>query len=185
MGFLTQFITTTQFYLFGRSRFTATGWAKAAKAYVPQELESFDLAGKSYAVTGANSGVGRETARFLAARGARVFMVCRNEERATKARDEMAAGVAGGALEVVVGDVSLAADVARVAKELATRTDALDGLVCNAGALSDEQCGNQNVQDTFNMVQYEQTWRERSLPSSTEPNKPRSLDEFQGCVGPV
>ena len=72
MGMLTQFITSTQFYLFGRSRFTQTGWQKAAKKYVQGELEECKLQGKCYAVTGANSGIGRETAGFLASRGARV-----------------------------------------------------------------------------------------------------------------
>ena len=82
---LTQFITSTQFYLFGRSRFTQTGWHKAAKKYVQGELEECKLQGKCYAVTGANSGIGRETAGFLASRGARVLMLCRSQERAEKA----------------------------------------------------------------------------------------------------
>ena len=88
MGMLTQFITSTQFYLFGRSRFTQTGWHKAAKKYVQGELEDCKLQGKCYAVTGANSGIGRETAGFLASRGARVLMLCRSIERAEKARDD-------------------------------------------------------------------------------------------------
>ena len=46
MGMLTQFITSTQFYLFGRSRFTQTGWQKAAKKYVQGELEDCKLQGK-------------------------------------------------------------------------------------------------------------------------------------------
>ena len=74
MGMLTQFITSTQFYLFGRSRFTQTGWQKAAKKYVQGELEECKLQGKCYAVTGANSGIGKETAGFLASRGARVLI---------------------------------------------------------------------------------------------------------------
>ena len=89
MGMLTQFITSTQFYLFGRSRFTQTGWQKAAKKYVQGELEECKLQGKCYAVTGANSGIGRETAGFLASRGARVLMLCRSKERAEKAKNEM------------------------------------------------------------------------------------------------
>jgi len=138
MGPVSQLITTTQFYLFGRSHFTATGWARASKKYVPAELE-VSLAGKSYCVTGANSGVGRECARFLYSRGARVFCVCRNRERGERAVAEMSAeapAVEGGRLELVVGDVSLASSTVEIAAEIERAAGRLAGLVCNAGALS-------------------------------------------------
>lgn len=40
-------------------------------------------------VTGANSGLGKSIATFLAKKGGTVHMICRNEERAKKARDEI------------------------------------------------------------------------------------------------
>ena len=131
----TQFITSTQFYLFGRSRFTQTGWLKASKAYVAADLD-VDLRGRRYAVTGANSGVGRETAKFLWSRGATVYMLCRSRARAEKALAELeqgAPGVLGGALRIVEADLSLAASTRAAAAAVRADASTLDGLVCCAG----------------------------------------------------
>lgn len=40
-------------------------------------------------VTGANSGIGREVAEYLCGKGGTVYMVCRNKERAERARTEI------------------------------------------------------------------------------------------------
>ena len=44
-------------------------------------------AGKCFLVTGANTGLGFETSKVLAAKGARVLMACRNEDKARKAME--------------------------------------------------------------------------------------------------
>jgi NAD(P)-dependent dehydrogenase (short-subunit alcohol dehydrogenase family) len=54
-----------------------------------QVSEGIDLSGKNALVTGANTGLGLETARVLALRGARVTMACRNLEKADQARQSI------------------------------------------------------------------------------------------------
>lgn len=46
------------------------------------------MEGKTIIITGANAGIGKETARDMAKRGARVIMACRNLESANAARGE-------------------------------------------------------------------------------------------------
>ena len=54
-----------------------------------QVSEGADLSGKNALVTGANTGIGLETARVLALRGARVIMACRNMQKAERARQSI------------------------------------------------------------------------------------------------
>ena len=50
-----------------------------------------NLAGKVAIVTGANTGIGKVTARELLKNGAKVYIACRNEEKANKAMDDLKA----------------------------------------------------------------------------------------------
>ena len=95
-----QFAATSQFYLYGRSHCTSTGYETAMKKILkkgPDLLASPDLsmAGKVAIVTGANSGVGKEVAMFLAKKGAVVYMVCRSQERGEAARREIQEAAGG------------------------------------------------------------------------------------------
>jgi hypothetical protein len=70
-----QKITTTQFYLYGRKHFTRTGWQSAFQGYASEGLPDCDLSGKVFAVTGANSGIGKELSQFLSSKNGKVYMV--------------------------------------------------------------------------------------------------------------
>jgi len=82
-------------------------------------------------ITGASSGIGRETALQFADKGASVVLAARNEE----ALGEVAGQVRerGGQALVVVTDVALWAQVARLASEAALRFGRIDTWVNNAG----------------------------------------------------
>lgn len=94
-----------------------------------------DLANTICLVTGATSGIGLETARGLAARGARVLMVARSQGRGEPARASVAAG-ARGQVELLCADLSRQADVRQLARDVRDRTDRLHLLINNAGILT-------------------------------------------------
>lgn len=92
------------------------------------------MQGKVVIVTGANSGVGKETARALARKGAQVVMACRNPQRGEAALAELRADVgAAGQLELMLLDLASLASVRRFAAAFCERYPRLDVLVNNAG----------------------------------------------------
>ena len=92
---------------------------------------SQDLSGKSFLVTGANTGIGRVTAMELAGRGATVTLAGRSEERTRPVLDEIAA--ARGSASFLHLDLGDLASVAAAAKSLLDSGARLDVLVNNAG----------------------------------------------------
>lgn len=88
-----------------------------------------DVRGMSVLVTGGGSGLGADAARHFAARGARVAISGRREEKIAAVADEI-----GAACRAVSGDVTSAEDRARMRDSaLAHGAGRLDALVCAAG----------------------------------------------------
>ena len=87
------------------------------------------MEGKTVVITGASSGIGLETARELARRGARIVMVVRSKERG-----DAAAASIGGA-ELVLADLYSLAEVRRAGAEIRDRFGKVDVLVNNAGLI--------------------------------------------------
>jgi len=84
-------------------------------------------------VTGANSGIGLETARGLARAGYRTFLLCRNEDRAADAKADIDGSVPDSETEVVLCDLALQANIRRAVATIEAEVDSLDVLVNNAG----------------------------------------------------
>lgn len=91
-----------------------------------------DLAGSRVLVTGANTGIGRVTARELAARGAHVLLATRSLERTREALDEIAA-LGRGSAEHLPLDLGDLASVQRAVRALRDRDEPLHVLLNNAG----------------------------------------------------
>lgn len=86
-------------------------------------------------VTGASAGIGREAAKVLAAQGWRVIATGRNAARCAEAEAEIAAAASGPAATFLRADLSLLAEVKRLAGEIAALTPRIDLLANNAGGM--------------------------------------------------
>ena len=91
------------------------------------------MSGKICIVTGANSGIGKETALGLAQMGARVVMVCRNAEKGKAALEEIRRESGSSQVDLLIADMSSQASVRALAEEIRQKHPRLDVLVNNAG----------------------------------------------------
>ena len=94
-----------------------------------------DLTGRVALVTGANSGIGYETARALAEHGAHVIMACRDDEKARRARDKLESELERSSLELLHLDLADLVSVHRAADKVLAEHARLDLLVNNAGVM--------------------------------------------------
>ncbi len=94
---------------------------------------SQDLQGRTYLVTGANSGIGKVAAQAYAARGGRVLMLCRSIEKATPVFDEIRAATGNTDVELIPLDLSNLASVRDCARGILARDLPIHGLIHNAG----------------------------------------------------
>jgi NAD(P)-dependent dehydrogenase (short-subunit alcohol dehydrogenase family) len=93
-------------------------------------------AGRSVVVTGANSGLGYETTRVLAGKGASVVLACRNTAKGDDAADQIRRQHPDAAIEVRGLDLADLSSVRTFAEKLAADRDGIDVLVNNAGVMA-------------------------------------------------
>ncbi len=98
------------------------------------------LADRTVLITGANAGIGKEVARQLALRPefGRVYLACRNAERASVARAELEAETGRRIFDIVQMDV---ADLDSVRAGLADVDGSVDALIMNAGVIGPKTFG--------------------------------------------
>lgn len=92
-----------------------------------------ELSGRTYLVTGANTGIGRATVEDLARRGGRVLLACRSAQRTQPVIDAIRAETGNDALTHVELDLADLAAVRHAAAGLRARGEAIDVLIANAG----------------------------------------------------
>jgi NAD(P)-dependent dehydrogenase (short-subunit alcohol dehydrogenase family) len=94
-----------------------------------------DQTGRTAVITGANTGLGYETAAALAAKGAHVVLAVRNLEKGKDAADRIAAASPGASVALQELDLTSLESIRAAADELKSRHDSIDLLINNAGVM--------------------------------------------------
>jgi NAD(P)-dependent dehydrogenase (short-subunit alcohol dehydrogenase family) len=105
----------------------------SAVAWTTADIPRLD--GRVAVVTGANGGLGLETARALAAAGAHVVMAARDKAKALTAEEEVRRTAPAASLELVEVDLASLGSVKAAAASIAEHHQAVDILVNNAGVM--------------------------------------------------
>ena len=95
-----------------------------------------DLTGKVVIVTGANSGIGYETARALAGAGAETVLACRNLEKGRQAAEQIRMEDPPGTVRLILLDLADLASACSFSEFFKERYDRLDILINNAGVMA-------------------------------------------------
>ncbi len=107
------------------------------------------LTGKTIIITGANSGIGKETALALGKIGAKIILVCRNKDRGTKALEDLNKLVPGH-FELLIADMGSLRDVESLAAKIKTLYPNIDVLLHNAGVFyQDYKLSPDNIEMTL------------------------------------
>jgi NAD(P)-dependent dehydrogenase (short-subunit alcohol dehydrogenase family) len=94
-----------------------------------------DQTGRTAVITGANTGLGYETAAALAAKGAQVVLAVRNLDKGKDAADRIAAASPGAQVQLQELDLTSLESVRAAAEQLKANYDAVDLLINNAGVM--------------------------------------------------
>ncbi len=94
-----------------------------------------NLSGKVFTVTGANSGIGFETAKEFARKGVKNILASRNLDKAEKASVKIEKEIPDTAVEIMLFDLASLDSINSFATEFKKKYDHLDVLVNNAGIM--------------------------------------------------
>ncbi|KAK5886860.1 hypothetical protein CesoFtcFv8_017851 [Champsocephalus esox] len=106
------------------------------------------LEGKTVLITGANTGIGKETALELAVRGARVIMACRDIDKGEESADSIRASCAHAQVEVRQLDLADTCSIRAFAQKFLAEVNHLHILINNAGVM---MCPYTKTIDGFEM----------------------------------
>ena len=109
-----------------------------------------DMLNKLCVITGANSGIGFETAKALAQNGAYIVMVCRNEDKAELAKKAILELSPSAGIDIVLCDFSIQSEIHKAAQEVIQKYDKIDILINNHGFIAAERTETiDDLEETF------------------------------------
>ena len=100
------------------------------EGWTPKRLGS--LKGKTYVITGANTGASFEATKMLLNKGAEIVMLNRNETKSNKAINDLKAQLGAAKVSFIKMDLADLSSVHKAAKEVINRVPQIDALICNA-----------------------------------------------------
>ncbi|KAI9281254.1 hypothetical protein BC943DRAFT_330024 [Umbelopsis sp. AD052] len=115
---------------------------------MPLNVQKKDLSGLTVLITGANVGIGLETARMLCEMGAQVTIACRNAQKAEAASDDIKK-TTGNRPDTALLDLSILESTADFVKGYIAKHQRLDILINNAGVFTTEKAPDGLTQDGF------------------------------------
>lgn len=103
----------------------------------PWKLENVkDIENKNVIITGANTGLGYETALMIASKKANVIMACRSQERAEKAKSKILNKYPNASIDILLIDLGNLSSIESFAKAYKEKYKTLDILINNAGVMT-------------------------------------------------
>uniref|UniRef100_A0A8C7WRA0 Si:ch211-165b10.3 n=1 Tax=Oryzias sinensis TaxID=183150 RepID=A0A8C7WRA0_9TELE len=121
-------------FLNGIHHYTRKGYEAAAQNFEPKDLE-VSVVGRSFMITGANSGIGKAAAMAIAKRGGTVHMLCRNKERAEEAQSDIISQSGNTEVYVHVVDMCQTRKVFEFVEAFKKQHASLHVLINNAGCM--------------------------------------------------
>jgi NAD(P)-dependent dehydrogenase (short-subunit alcohol dehydrogenase family) len=115
---------------------TVTNDRKEARMGAWSVQDMPDQSGRVVVITGANSGIGYESAVALAAKGAQVVMACRSMDKAERARQALLMRVPNASLSILQLDLGTLKSIHQFAGAFHQRYERLDILMNNAGIMA-------------------------------------------------
>ncbi len=97
------------------------------------------MSNKLCVITGANSGIGFETAKALAKKGAFIVMVCRNDDKAMAAKSSIQNEIEGAGVDIILCDFSIQKEIHKAANQIKSRYNKIDILINNHGFIAKER----------------------------------------------
>ncbi len=92
--------------------------------------------GRVFLITGANSGLGYETSKFLLEKGGTVIMCCRDSIKGQRAKQELLKLNFSGKIELVALDLSNLKNIKKFSESIKNKFDYVDVLINNAGIMA-------------------------------------------------